>query len=63
MAVVVSQYDGDLSMFHEVGLYSLSDSQSTVLQIVEKGTYSISIQSIVSTQMKFQQLGMSRQKI
>ena len=54
VAVVLSQYDKDYATFTEVGLYTVSDSQTTILQIVERGTYAISIQSIVSTSAKFQ---------
>lgn len=53
VAVVLSQYDKDYSTFTEVGLYTVSDSQTTILQIVERGTYAVSIQSIVSTSAKF----------
>lgn len=63
VAVVLSQYDRDYSSFTEIGLYSISDSQTTVLQIVERGTYVISIQSIVSTSAKFGQLGISKQQM
>ena len=54
VALVLSQYDKDLSLFIEIGMYTLSDSQSHLLQIVDRGTYAISIQSIVSTPKKFQ---------
>ena len=53
VAVALSQYDKDFSSFTEIGLYTVADSQTTVLQIVERGTYAISIQSIVSTPAKF----------
>jgi len=56
----LSAYDKDYSTFTEVGLYEVTDSQTVVFQIVERGTYAISIQSIVSTPMKFNQLGISR---
>jgi hypothetical protein len=41
----------------------LSDSQSTLLTIVERGTYAISIQSIASTPAKFHSIGMSDYKL
>ena len=63
VAVALSQYDKDASLFTEVGLYTLADGQSTILQIVERGTYSISIQPIQSTVQKFQQLGMGKEKL
>ena len=53
VALVLSQYDKDFATFVEVGLYEVSDSATTILQIVERGTYAISIQSIVSTSAKF----------
>ena len=53
MGLALSQYDADSSSFRETALYSLTDSQSMVLRIVEKGTYAISIQSIASTRRKF----------
>ena len=31
MAVTLSEYDKELAMFNEIGLYELSDSQSTIL--------------------------------
>ena len=58
--MVISKYDNDFNAFIEIGLYTVTDSQTTVLQIVERGTYAISIQSIVSTPRKFQQLGFTR---
>ena len=41
----------------------MSDSSTTVLQVVERGTYAISIQSIVSTPQKFQQIGLTRAQL
>ena len=58
-ALALSQYDADSSNFRETALYVISDAQSMLLTIVEKGTYAISIQSIASTRKKFQQLGLS----
>ena len=43
VGLALSQYDGDSSSFRETALYTLSDSQSMLLTIVEKGTYAISI--------------------
>lgn len=63
VALVLSQYDKDYSTFTEIGLYEVSDSATTVFQIVERGTYAISIQSIVSTKAKFGQVGFNRDKI
>jgi hypothetical protein len=63
VGLALSQYDSDSSSFRETALYSLTDSQSMVLKIVEKGTYAVSIQSIASSRKKFQQLGLSRGKL
>lgn len=63
MAVVVSEYDKDYAIFTEVSLYEINDSQTTVYTILNKGTYSISIQSIVSTPQKFGQIGISRKTL
>ena len=63
MAVALSQFDQDLNQFIEIGLYTAADSQTTVLQIVERGTYAISIQPIITTQTKFSSLGISKQKL
>lgn len=57
MAVVLSQYDKDYGSFTEIGLYQISDSATAVFQIVDRGTYAISIQSIVSGPRKFGQIG------
>ena len=43
MAVVLSEYDKDYSVFTEIALYTVSDSQTVILSIVERGTYAISI--------------------
>ena len=60
VALVLSEYDKDYSVFTEIGLYHVSDSQSVVLQILERGTYAISIQSIASTRHKFGQIGFGK---
>ena len=53
MALVVSEYDKDYAIFEEVDLYEINDSQTILYVILNKGTYAISIQSIVSTPQKF----------
>lgn len=63
VAIVLSHYDAQMSTFTEIGLYTLNDQQSTILQVVERGTYAVSIQSINSTPQKFQTLGFSKQKL
>lgn len=63
MALVISEYDKDYSIFTEVDIYEINDSQTILFSILNKGTYAISIQSIVSTPMKFGQMGISANKI
>lgn len=63
VAVALSQYDADSSSFRESALFTLSDSQSTLLTIVERGTYAISIQSIASTPAKYHSIGISDRKL
>ena len=60
MALVVSEYDKDYSIFEEVDLYEINDSQTILYVILNKGTYAISIQSIVSTPQKFGQIGINK---
>ena len=49
LAVVLFKYDKTHSSFEQANLYEAYDGQSTLLQVVPKGTYAISIQSIASS--------------
>ena len=43
LAVVLFKYDKTHSSFEQANLYEAYDGQSTLLQVVPKGTYAISI--------------------
>lgn len=43
VALVLSKYLQEEMIWAEVGLYTLLDNQSTVLRVIEKGVYGISI--------------------
>ena len=58
LAVVLFNYDKNRTKFTEVGLYEAHDGQSMIIQIIEKGTYAISIQSLDSTKQKYAQKGL-----
>jgi hypothetical protein len=58
VALVLSLFDKDLNDFAEVDVFTMSDQQSSILTIVQGGTYTLSIQPIASTQNKFGKLGL-----
>ena len=57
VAVALSQYEQESTSFKEVGLYTYSEQQSLVLQVVEKARYVLSIQPIASSKTKFSTIG------
>ena len=56
-ALVLSSYDVSYRLFKEVAVSNLIENQATILQIVSKGTYAVSVQPIASDQHKFHTFG------
>ena len=52
-ALVLSSYDASYRLFKELAVSNLIENQATILQVVPKGTYAISVQPIASDQHKF----------
>ena len=57
VGLVLSQYDPDRRSFREVALYEMLDQQSVIVQIIEKGSYVVSVQPIASRKSKFGMIG------
>jgi hypothetical protein len=56
-ALVLSSYDASYRLFKELAVSNLIENQATILQVVPKGTYAISVQPIASDQHKFHTFG------
>ena len=60
VGVVLFQYLTEEMIWQEAGLFTVSDNQSMVLKVVEKGVYGISIEPIDSTKLKFESIALSQ---
>ena len=60
VGVVLSVYDKEGLTWKETALYQLSDGESHIMKVVEKGIYGVSIQPIASDIKKFGNMGVSK---
>lgn len=57
LGLVLSRYDTDLRTFKEIGMYSLMEGQAQIVEVIQKGSYVLSVQPIASTKRKFGSIG------